>query len=254
MSIRNLFKQISVDIWNQIHFTNTYKLNFGEVTITDNMVYQIWKYAKDTGITNIIIHHAKDEKSNGSDLLYFLEIEPGIYIQFAIQAKKLKIDCKESRYTAMSHLVNSTKKPQIDILLEYGKCEKAIPMYMLYNYSEHPKFAKREYYGCSLISANFVKAKFSLPITKCKHPTFDDLHIKKIKKDMVAIPFYWLSSSNIKCLLDKYRIKYSTLDENEKCKIISKFTHMTKANFLNSNNHEIGFYPNYIIVQGIDKQ
>lgn len=79
-----------------------------------------------------------------------IEIEPDKYAILVIQAKRIyNVDGKYN-YPKISHKVNG--KISNWLLEDYAKREKAIPLYMFYNYAPNfkNKNKNKKYYGCTL--------------------------------------------------------------------------------------------------------
>jgi hypothetical protein len=85
----------------------------------------------------------------------------------------------------LSHTVGG--RNQVDLLIEYASDSriKAIPLYLLYNYVDNyinnisycNLNVTAEDYGCSIISARFLKDHFSLPSGNLKsNISFRDIH------------------------------------------------------------------------------
>lgn len=94
------------------------------------------------------------------------------------------------------HKNKSSSVYQMDMLIDYAKRNKGIPVYLLYNfYSNYKRVFQIEeeiglqlaFFGCSIISADYLKANFPPVIKKETQknavPTFEDLH------PYVASPF-----------------------------------------------------------------
>lgn len=222
--LKALYKRISSSVWDRIHFSYNMGFKYSEVTITENLLFDMCKFNIDNPLIAINIFEAKNEKTNGNDLELCLEIEPDKYMIFVIQAKKLYY--KEQKYRSLSHKVND--KYQIDLLENYAKQIKAIPLYMLYNYAPDCKKKDKKDYGCSLIFSNFIKKNYYLKIasSRWKIPTFNELH-----QENNTFPLYLLAMNPLKI---KHRI-----DKNYK---IGKDYKIYTKNELISNNKWIGIF------------
>lgn len=196
----NLYKNISIDTWDRLEFTNKTKSKFSEITITENILYTIDKYRIENSDDSIQMYESKDESTNGNDLEVYIELEKDKYIFLAIQAKKLYIDSQ--KYKAITHKVDS--QYQIDLLLNYAKLKEGIPLYLLYNYAPNFIHKNKKLYGCSILKADYIYKKFyPNKSTKWKIPTFKQLHTKN------AIPLFILG--RLRCFKNFIKSNYPTL-------------------------------------------
>lgn len=213
--LKKLYQDMSSSIWNRIPFSYNMGFKYSEVTITENLLFDIYKFNINNPNLAINIFEAKNEKANGNDFELCLEIEANKYVIFVIQAKKLYVATQ--KYSSISHKVNYKKineKFQIDLLEDYAKQEKAISLYMLYNYSPDFKKKNKKYYGCTLIFSKFIKENYYLKTSAVswKIPTFNDLH-----KEYHAVPLHTLALNGlqIKRIIDKTGINYKMYSKNE---------------------------------------
>lgn len=208
--LKELYKNISSSIWDRIPFSYNIGFRYSEVTITENLLFDIHKFNVNNPTLKINIYEAKNEKANGNDLELCLEIEPNKYVILVIQAKKLYFTTQ--KYRSISHKVNGTY--QIDLLEDYAKRQKAIPLYMLYNYAPDFKNKNKKYYGCTLAFSQFIREHYYLKVSpvRWKIPTFDELH-----QEHYTIPLYALSLNGLKIkkTIDKYCKDYDIYTKNE---------------------------------------
>ncbi|MBA5791726.1 hypothetical protein H1R17_10925 [Flavobacterium sp. xlx-214] len=184
----NLIKYVSIDTYNRIGFVHQNKdygkLRIGEVTLTENLVYELHKFADENTLHLVKIYESVNEDTNGSDLLLDFPIG-NYYIRIPIQAKKVTpdADSKDGSYISFHH--GNSKGIQGDLLTKYAeKLGSYLPLYLLYNFTSNCKTIKglnekEEYYGCSVLNLNNVG---SLE----KTVKFSHLH------PSMAIPFYKL--------------------------------------------------------------
>lgn len=249
--LKKLYKDISSSIWNRIPFSYDMGFKYSEVTITENLLFNIYKFNIENPTLAINMFEAKNEKANGNDLELCLEIEANKYIILVIQAKKLYFTTQ--KYRSISHKVNSIS--QIKLLEDYAKQEKAIPLYMLYNYSPNFKKKNKQYYGCTLIFLKYIKDNY-YPKSfsdRWKIPTFHELH-----REHHAVPLHTLASNGleIKRIIDKYYktgINYKIYSKNELTdnkKWIEIFDE-NNQDFSNYTSDE--FEPKYRIIVGKNK-
>lgn len=181
----NLIKYFSIEIWNRLGFIynqNKYlskKAKYGEVTITQTLIYEILKINFETGNNLIRIEESLNEKSNGADILVEREFSNG-YLSFPFQAKLLTTH-KKGKNGTYKHFVHSNSRgenQQIDLLISSAEneFESHLAFYLLYNYLEdYTKSAlsetKKSYYGMSFCSANYIREKLDF-----KNFQFSELH------------------------------------------------------------------------------
>lgn len=208
--LKELYKEISSSIWDRIPFSYNIGFRYSEVTITENLLFDIHKFNVNNPTLKINIYEAKNEKANGNDLELCLEIEPNKYVILVIQAKKLYFTTQ--KYRSISHKVNGTY--QIDLLEGYAKQQKAIPLYMLYNYAPDFKNKNNKYYGCTLVFSQFIRKHYYLKASSVswKIPTFDELH-----QNHHAVPLHTLALSGlqIKKTIDKCYKNYNVYTKDE---------------------------------------
>ena len=158
----------------------------GEETFTDNILMEM------CDVMNLLdmplrIFRSVDEKTNGGDLEIFVPMK-NKFVRLAVQAKKVYIE-KNYVYDAMPHTVKGSGKLQINLLLDYAKKIRAVPIYLFYNYCEVEVInvkilsgAKRSppitHFGCSFADANWVKQNFvsGNPEKWIKKPGILDVH------------------------------------------------------------------------------
>lgn len=179
-SSEELIKFVSTDIYNRIGFVKKYFtksfLRVYEVTLTQNLVYEILKFEIETGQKLVDIYEAKNENANGADLLMGLQVGTG-FLQIPMQAKILDPHVRElnGTYNAFHH--SNRSGIQIELLIDYAqRCGSRLPLYLLYNYTfGSPYIAAGEtehLYGCSYLSAEKIPA----PILAKNTINFSDFH------------------------------------------------------------------------------
>jgi len=181
-----LLRELSQDTWKRIQFSRSrYGLKIYEVTITQNLIYEI---NRNTSNSMVSIFEATNEKTNGNDIELFIQTENG-YLFFPVQSK---IVYKGQDYPKMEH------GNQIIDLINYASTKGGMPLYLLYNYS--PEFLFNSDingiscssldFGCSLIDADYLMSNFAFKRTdkngnkKWEIPSFFDLHPNR------AIPWF----------------------------------------------------------------
>lgn len=183
----------SLQTWNKIGFVrNRKRLKINETTITQNLVFDLWQLAAVSKLP-VEMYESKNEKANGNDLEIAVETSKG-FLLFPCQAKIIQ---KNNRYNTIHHKNKSSSIYQMDMLLNYANQHNGIPIYLFYNYYSNYKRCYQieneigfplDYFGCSVISANYLKETFSAEkenqIAKPAIPSFEDLH------PYIASPFH----------------------------------------------------------------
>jgi hypothetical protein len=210
----------SVQTWNKIGFVRKRKgLRLNETTITQNLVFDFWQLAMASKLP-IEIYESKNEKAHGNDLEIIIETSKG-FLMFPCQAKIIQ---RNNRYGTIHHKNKNSSLYQMDMLTNYAKQNKGIPVYLLYNfYSNHKRSCQIEeeigfpldYYGCSIVLAKYLKEHFPASVKretrKAVIPSFEDLH------PYIASPLQNFISGLLSCNVDTW------LFENEHSMDVIKF-------------------------------
>jgi hypothetical protein len=204
-SLCNWADIFSLSTWDKIGFCR-FQANFNihEITITQGLIYEFWLLATSRKFP-VQIYQAIAEEVNGNDIEIAIQTRNG-YLLFPCQAKIVN---KTWRYPRISHKVGSKK--QIDLLLEYGRKTRGIPIYFFYNFGSDPTSndaiekmhsLKIERLGCSIFPAEFIKHNFYRPgSNRWSIPDFYKIH------HLLAIPF-----SNLFQLINSRSIPGFNLD------------------------------------------
>jgi hypothetical protein len=205
------FKAFSYDVWRRIGFSQlTRRLAVSEVTITQNLVYNLHLLSKEHRFP-IKIYESTNEKVNGNDLEILLETKKGV-LKIPCQAK---IIGKSGRFNRLNHTVKG--QFQIDSLINYAQQTGGYPCYLFYNHYEKGDMNKveemlrpvKEFWGCSIGSAFYVK-NLCNKTGRFKNPSFSDLH------PQICKPFYQLAE----CIVPKFSIRklcqlFNDIDMNQ---------------------------------------
>lgn len=191
-----LFKAAAMDSWERIRFSRTIpNLKIHETTITQNLIYELKLLQRVGRVKGLRIQEAKNERTNGADLELFL-VKNGKAIRFALQAKIIYHKGKKKHhngdYRQMHHTVKKSGKHQIDLLLRYAKAKKCVPLYLMYNYVSvvFPAVAEMKHYGCTVVSAEFLKADWQDSTGNLR----DDVHflnLHAVPKTLKKPAFPW---------------------------------------------------------------
>lgn len=193
-SASELIKYVSHEIYNRIGFVHTYSnkktfMRIYEVTLTQNLVYELHKFEKETGLTLFKMFESESEETNGSDLLLCLPVTAGNYIQVPVQAKLLKTFKAPDNGSYASFHHKNTNGLQINLLKKYAEeLGSYLPLYLFYNYTKGSinidAGESEELYGCSYMNVN--DSRIPVAILNKSTIRFSDLHAS------YAFPFYRL--------------------------------------------------------------
>ncbi len=133
-----LFENQSKDIWDRLGCVRDSldsrgvlgPVRFGEETITDLLMMDL--YLHGSRLAYFQQTTKPDEAMWGTDFELWLGSERKGWFRFAIQAKKL--DLRTDRYSSLTQ--DNANGPQIDLLREYGRINRAAPLYCLYNHTD----------------------------------------------------------------------------------------------------------------------
>jgi hypothetical protein len=214
--LKDLLSVFSVYVWETLKFATHESSEISktdERELTNQLVRSIAQVIRQNNIPlPIRLFHAPKENLNGADLDIVFRLDNNICIKLFCQAKRLYVEKAKrnnlkSTYSMLDHEVNG--ELQINLLLEYAKRNKAIPLYMLYNFTDFNeicslKSIEKEQFGCTLINANFLKDTYlgKVELGKLK---FQDLYpiaqplitiCEIIKQDKNIIKDIWGKSDN----------------------------------------------------------
>ena len=183
----NLIKYASIELWNRIGLTMEFQKKIGfmriyEVTLTQNLVYELCKFQYENSLSLVNLYEAKDEKTNGTDILVYINFPQGTLI-FPFQAKLLTTfkEKKDGSYKSFWH--KNENGLQIDLLKAFANdLGSQLGFYLFYNHTSGNKNIneKEEFYGCSYISTHALEKSTS----RKKNIKFSKIHPKPAK------PFY----------------------------------------------------------------
>ena len=133
-----LFANQSTGIWERLGYVReSYTsrgalgpVRFGEETITDLLMMDL--YVQGSRLAHFQQTSKPDEAMWGTDFELWLGSETRGWFRFAIQAKKL--DLRTDRYSSLTQ--SNSNGQQIDLLEQYARCNRAAPLYCLYNHTD----------------------------------------------------------------------------------------------------------------------
>ncbi|WP_438710323.1 DUF6615 family protein [Aquimarina muelleri] len=184
--ISEILDMISINVWDRIAFARSRKgFKIYETTITQDILYQL-ALASEVSKHGVKLFEAKSEKTNGNDIECYVKVNDG-FMFFPMQAKLMYSD---NSYAQIAH--RRGKIDQIDLLVDYAKCKKGYPLYLLYNGFPGSmrldkltqSYNQTKSYGVSFTSAIHIKKNFQNKYGRIKGdpiwriPTFQDLHTK----------------------------------------------------------------------------
>ena len=137
--LHTAFSNQSRDIWERLSYVkDSYKtrgplgpVRFGEETITDLIMMDL--YMKGSTLVHFTQTAKPDEALWGTDFELWLGSDQLGWFRFAIQAKKLALT--DDRYSSLTQ--GNSNGDQIDLLEQYGRLNRAAPLYCLYNFTEY---------------------------------------------------------------------------------------------------------------------
>ena len=156
--IVELFNKLAITTWDVIGNAFEHRISYGEDAITSTNLLAL----KNASFPNLAIADTRPEESTkGCDFEFWIGDYRNGWFRYAIQAKKISV--RSGRYDSLNHSVGST--PQIDILENYARANRAIPLYCLFNYtpsafitkSPCPKFVNIKEYGCSVTPSSIAR-------------------------------------------------------------------------------------------------
>ncbi|MHB9330633.1 DUF6615 family protein [Phytobacter ursingii] len=138
----SVFSDISEYVWNLLHDGKKLGISIGEETISDLILLEIAR--RDYNYVTIMKTTKDKESVKGTDWEWWIGSRQTGWIRYAIQAKKM--DYNQYSYKKLKHEVGKNKILQHNILYQYAKNTKAVPLYAFYNYPRHAKLD--EYWNC----------------------------------------------------------------------------------------------------------
>lgn len=122
--------RIAEDTWERVGLSWEHNVRLGEETLTDLLALDFVRFMSNRR-TKLLQTTKLQESTQGTDLEIRIKVGHGRAILIAIQAKKLS---SSGRYESLNAKVKSSNLPQIDVLENYSRKVRAIPLYLLYNY------------------------------------------------------------------------------------------------------------------------
>jgi len=228
-TLKDWLETFSKDTWARLDFSRSWRkeIKTYETTLTQNLIYQLWRIARITENPQIRILESRNETANGNDIEIFVQRDSH-YIFFPTQAKSIY---PSGRYDKMGYRVKGV--PQIQLLLDYAAKKGGIPLYLLYNYSsdfDRIMLLKEkitfdyEYFGCSLVNGHYLWRHFLREEeVRRRLPGFYDLH------PTPAIPLFKIAEIGI-------NDKILTHLREESRQFVPHLSHYNKTDIIDTEN------------------
>lgn len=213
-TVCDVFKAAAIDTWHRIQFSrSTPRMKILETTVTQNIVYEMRLLKDRYPALDYKLFESTDERANGDDLELSVVQFDNKEITYAIQSKiiyhrrgKYGVKLHEGYYSRLNHLVGKPplQQKQVKLLLDYADANNFVPLYMFYNYVMGSRLAPAEIYGCSIISAEYLKKNHTAAHGNLDEKTkFSQLH------PSAAFPWHELVCSFINLTKDEILKKLS---------------------------------------------
>jgi len=240
MSAQNILEKLASLTWHRIDLAKKYNIQFGEETITNLNLLDIYIY-KCSEIYTIQTQKIEESKI-GTDWEWWIGNNNKGVFRYAIQAKKID----QKHCYKLSYKIKNSGNLQIDLLEQYARANNAKPLYCLYNYLENLvvnnywhccQNQDEEQLGCTITPSQSVRHILNNP---SQTQNFYDIH--SIKE---TLPW--------RCLLCNQNGKTSSIDEPEGFYPLlpDELNNMNNVwdNFpSNIYNQELGHFPKRIVV------
>ena len=162
------FEDIAAETWERLGQSFENGIPFSEETLTDLNILNLVK-AKLPGIS-VFKSNKSQESKYGFDVEFWIGSDVDGWCRLVVQAKKVNSD---GEYASLEHAIGNNKsRRQIDVLEEFARINKAIPLYCFYNYSEVANQGlwhccslayEESQLGCSIIPAHLVRDYLTQP-------------------------------------------------------------------------------------------
>ena len=134
--LKNTLEEISRDTWNLLGDSKNFKTSFNEEALTNLLAVKFMRGNFSTITIDQTTHG--QEAVQGNDILIEGWLGPfeDHWMRLAIQAKKLNY--QSGRYDELDYKSPKRNLSQLKTLEQYAHKNKAIAMYLLYNYDDAP--------------------------------------------------------------------------------------------------------------------
>lgn len=190
MAESTVAERIAESTWNRLreaqrlHEAQRLYVRLGEETLTDLLVLDF--LGSSPSHIKFVQTTKLQEAEQGTDLVVYVRRDANKADIYAVQAKRLSIT---GRYDSLNHRSGKTQQWQIDVLERYAEEQKAIPLYLLFNYVDDQSAMRwhccrqtidKRQFGCTLVPSWQIRKA----ILKRGDRTFDYIH-----SDRAALPW-----------------------------------------------------------------
>ncbi len=184
MASHTVAERIAESTWNRLRGARNLGVRLGEETLTDLLVLD-FLVSKPSNI-KFFQTTKPQEAVQGTDLVVCVRRDANKADIYAVQAKRLSVT---RRYDSLNHWSGQTQQRQIDVLERYAEEQKAIPLYLLFNYVDDQSATRwhccrqtidKRQFGCTLVPSWQIRKA----VSKRGYRTFDYIH-----SDRAALPW-----------------------------------------------------------------
>ena len=184
MTNRTVAERIAESIWNRLREARRWGVRLGEETLTDLLVLDFLMSTPSHNIRFIPTIKPK-EAVQGTDLVVYVRRGANKADIYAVQAKRLY----ERNYNCLNARSGSSNGHQINILEDYARALRAIPLYLLFNHVDDKdsdsawqccQTIDKRQFGCTLVPSWRIRDAIST--RGCR--TFKYIH-----SDLAALPW-----------------------------------------------------------------
>ena len=155
-------ERIAQDIWERIGLSWNHDVRLGEETLTDLLSLDFTRFVSKRRVKLLQTTKA-DESKRGTDLEIRMNVGGGRALLISLQAKKL---FPTGRYESLNAKPRPSNLPQIDVLENYSRNVRAVPLYLLYNHVDKwtalmgwhcCQTLQTNQLGCTLVPSRIVR-------------------------------------------------------------------------------------------------
>ena len=162
-----MLEKLAADTWENLREARKLSVRFGEVTITDILMFEMRR----KGFLTFVQTPAQEEAKFGTDFECWIGSSNWGWTGYAVQPKRLSF--RTGRFDYVGHKVASTKMRQIDILKAYAAQRGMTPKYCLYSWYDKVESSMRncctrqqfpeEELGCTIVHTQTIQRAISIP-------------------------------------------------------------------------------------------
>lgn len=253
--LKHHLNMVCDDVWDRLANSVMLGIAQGEETLTDNLLL----YLASQKLTEIkIISTPKNKESvKGTDWEWWIGNRSVGYLRYAVQAKKL--DLKTGRYASLNHKVGNGARAEYQhkILEDYATANKAIPLYVFYNYIVKNDYSKEwncplpldaSKLGCTVTPLKNIKAA----LKKRGWRNFERIHqfpeTVPLRCLAVCPNIAFAKRKNGTTFIPRFNLEAHVYPDPWGW--ISEMGHLTRFEQMPGEfyNHELGYYPKRILL------